>query len=190
MDAVKAIKILRSMDSSGRIVDEDTGEVGTLNLAEDSLARSIINKIINCSLEDLQMLMNQAIGSPKRRGFPWTSKEEHEVANLFSNGVEIKDIANRHERSITAIKARMDLKKQTESLQDWLKKQPNAIKQKIRKRAAENAHKEILSLKKTLNDYSPDEWEHLVAYHEEKLIEKIKSNSLSAIALFFGISFF
>ena len=108
MDAVKAIKILRSMDSSGRIVDEDTGEVGTLNLAEDSLARSIINKIINCSLEDLQMLMNQAIGSPKRRGFPWTSKEEHEVANLFSNGVEIKDIANRHERSITAIKARLN----------------------------------------------------------------------------------
>ena len=84
----------------------------------------------------------------------------------------------------------MDLKKQTESLQDWLKKQPNAIKQKIRKRAAENAHKEILSLKKTLNDYSPDEWEHLVAYHEEKLIEKIKSNSLSAIALFFGMAFF
>ena len=75
-------------------------------------------------------------------------------------------------------------------MQDWLKKQPNAIKQKIRKRAAENAHKEILNLKKTLNDYSPDEWEHLVAYHEEKLIEKIKSNSLSAIALFFGISFF
>ena len=91
MDAVKAIKILRSMDSSGRIIGEDTGEVGTLNLAEDSLARSIINKIINCSLEDLQMLMNHAIGSPKRRGFPWTSKEEHEVANLFSNGVEIKD---------------------------------------------------------------------------------------------------
>lgn len=41
-------------------------------------------------------------------GQPWTSQEEHDLLMAFGAGTPLPDIASRHQRSLTAIEARLE----------------------------------------------------------------------------------
>jgi hypothetical protein len=41
-------------------------------------------------------------------GQPWTPQEEHDLLTAFAGGTPLPDIATRHQRSLTAIEARLE----------------------------------------------------------------------------------
>ncbi|MBV6423344.1 MAG: hypothetical protein NAOJABEB_01134 [Steroidobacteraceae bacterium] len=44
----------------------------------------------------------------KQVGQPWTPQEEHRLLTAFAAGVALPDIASQHQRSLTAIEARLE----------------------------------------------------------------------------------
>ena len=100
MKETQAIKIISALADG---IDPFTGEV----LPEESPyqeAQSI--RALHLALEGLRnMLMEKEQLS--NAGSKWSYEEDENLANEFDEGVPIKVIAGRHERSLTAILARL-----------------------------------------------------------------------------------
>ena len=72
------------------------------------------------------------------------------------------------------------------SIESYVEKQTNKVKQKVRNKAVKNAETALILAGRKLNDLTPEEWEHIVAEEEIAVWEKYKKGGLiSAVAIFF-----
>ena len=73
-----------------------------------------------------------------------------------------------------------------DSIESYIEKQTNKVKQKVRNKAVKNAETALILAGRKLNDLTPEEWEHIVAEEEIAVWEKYKKGGLiSAVAIFF-----
>ena len=84
-----------------------TGEILEANKELDPLLIKSLETLINPTLDELKEALNEKCGYPKRRGFSWSHNEDKKLINSFNNHHSIKDIAEDHHRSMTAISARL-----------------------------------------------------------------------------------
>ena len=84
-----------------------TGEILEANKELDPLLIKSLETLINPTLDELKEALNEKCGYPKRRGFSWSYNEDKKLINSFNNHHSIKDIAEDHQRSMTAISARL-----------------------------------------------------------------------------------
>ena len=77
--------------------------------------------------------------------------------------------------------------KAMESLEDFVNKQENKVRQKIRNKAFKNAETSLILAGRKLHDLTPEEWEHLVAEEEKVVWEKYMKGG---IATLLAIAFF
>jgi hypothetical protein len=84
-----------------------TGEILDANKELDPLLIKSLETLINPTLDELKEALNEKCGYPKRRGFSWSYNEDKKLINSFNNHHSIKDIAEEHQRSMTAISARL-----------------------------------------------------------------------------------
>ena len=72
------------------------------------------------------------------------------------------------------------------SIESYVEKQTNKVKQKVRNKAVKNAETALIYAGRKLYDLTPEEWEHIVAEEEIAVWEKYKKGGLiSAVAIFF-----
>ena len=72
------------------------------------------------------------------------------------------------------------------SIESYIEKQTNKVKQKVRNKAVKNAETALIYAGRKLHDLTPEEWEHIVAEEEIADWEKYKKGGLiSAVAIFF-----
>ena len=72
------------------------------------------------------------------------------------------------------------------SIESYIEKQTNKVKQKVRNKAVKNAETALIYAGRKLHDLTPEEWEHIVAEEEIAVWEKYKKGGLiSAVAIFF-----
>ena len=72
------------------------------------------------------------------------------------------------------------------SIESYIEKQTNKVKQKVRNKAVKNAETALIYAGRKLYDLTPEEWEHIVAEEEIAVWEKYKKGGLiSAVAIFF-----
>jgi hypothetical protein len=74
-----------------------------------------------------------------------------------------------------------------ESLEAFINKQTNKVRQKVRNKALKNAETSLILAGRKLYDLSPEEWEHIVAEEEIEVWEKYKKGGLASL---FAIAFF
>ena len=76
-----------------------------------------------------------------------------------------------------------------ESIESYIGKQTNKVRQRVRNRAVKNAETALILAGRKLHDLTPQEWEHIVAEEEIAVWEKYKKGGLiSLIALaFWGV---
>jgi len=74
-----------------------------------------------------------------------------------------------------------------DSLEAYINKQTNKVKQRVRDKAVKNAETSLILAGRKLYDLSPEEWEHIVAEEEIEVWEKYKKGGLFSI---FTIAFF
>ena len=91
--------ILNCNPTTGEILEES-------NRLEPLLLKSL-EALINPSIDDLKKLMNKKCGYPSRRGFSWSYQEDKKLIDNFHKNYSVEDMAEEHERSITAISARL-----------------------------------------------------------------------------------
>ena len=73
-----------------------------------------------------------------------------------------------------------------DSIESYIEKQTNKVKQKVRNKAVKNAETALIYAGRKLHDLTPEEWEHIVAEEEIAVWEKYKKGGLiSAVAVFF-----
>ena len=73
-----------------------------------------------------------------------------------------------------------------DSIESYIEKQTNKVKQKVRNKAVNNAETALIYAGRKLHDLTPEEWEHIVAEEEIAVWEKYKKGGLiSAVAIFF-----
>ena len=73
-----------------------------------------------------------------------------------------------------------------DSIESYIDKQTNKVKQKVRNKAVKNAETALIYAGRKLHDLTPEEWEHIVAEEEIAVWEKYKKGGLiSAVAIFF-----
>ena len=73
-----------------------------------------------------------------------------------------------------------------DSIEGYIEKQTNKVKQKVRNKAVKNAETALIYAGRKLHDLTPEEWEHIVAEEEIAVWEKYKKGGLiSAVAIFF-----
>ena len=73
-----------------------------------------------------------------------------------------------------------------DSIESYIEKQTNTVKQKVRNKAVKNAETALIYAGRKLHDLTPEEWEHIVAEEEIAVWEKYKKGGLiSAVAIFF-----
>ena len=73
-----------------------------------------------------------------------------------------------------------------DSIESYIEKQTNKVKQKVRNKAVKNAETALIYAGRKLHDLTPEEWEHIVAEEEIAVWEKYKKGGLiSAVAMFF-----
>lgn len=76
--------------------------------------------------------------------------------------------------------------KPEEAIENFINKQTNKVKQRVRDRAIKNAEKSLILAGRKLYDLSPEEWEFIVAEEEILVWEKYKKGGfMSLIALVF-----
>lgn len=112
MDINKSIKILEAMANGN---NPNTGA----RLPSKSLYNSpkviramftIINYVKTSQEKEKQIeykkrANNVKKGSPARHGFPWLDEEKQELIDNFSPGRSLKRFAQKHERTVGAVKA-------------------------------------------------------------------------------------
>ncbi|MDC1491355.1 hypothetical protein N8149_00215 [Gammaproteobacteria bacterium] len=84
-----------------------SGEVLDKSKELDPLLIKSLETLINPSLDELKEAINEKCGYPKRRGFSWSYNEDKRLILSFDNKHSIRDIAEDHQRSLTAISARL-----------------------------------------------------------------------------------
>lgn len=84
-----------------------SGEVLDKSKELDPLLIQSLETLINPSLDELKEAINEKCGYPKRRGFLWSYNEDKRLISSFNNKHSIRDVAKDHQRSITAISARL-----------------------------------------------------------------------------------
>ena len=73
-----------------------------------------------------------------------------------------------------------------DSIESYIEKQTNKVKQKVRNKAVKNAETALIYAGRKLHDLTPEEWEHIVAEEEIAVWEEYKKGGLiSAVAIFF-----
>mgnify|MGYP001178462552 FL=1 len=84
-----------------------TGEILDENNELDPLLLKSLETLINPTIDELKEAINEKCGYPKRRGFSWSYNEDKKLITNFNNHHSIRDIAEDHQRSQTAILARL-----------------------------------------------------------------------------------
>lgn len=84
-----------------------SGEVLDKSKELDPLLIKSLETLINPSFDELKESINEKCGYPKRRGFSWSYNEDKRLISSFNNKHSIRDIAEDHQRSLTAISARL-----------------------------------------------------------------------------------
>jgi len=74
-----------------------------------------------------------------------------------------------------------------DSLEAYINKQTNKVKQRVRDKAVKNAETSLILAGRKLYDLSPEEWEHIVADEEIEVWRKYKKGGLASL---FAIVFF
>ena len=77
--------------------------------------------------------------------------------------------------------------KPEEAIENFVSKQTDKFKQKVRNRAIKNSEKALILAGKKLHDLTPYEWEFIVAEEEILVWEKYKKGGLISLI---GIAFF
>ena len=65
-----------------------------------------------------------------------------------------------------------------DTIESFINKQTNKVKQKVRNRAVKNAETALIYAGRKLHDLSPEEWEHIVAEEEIAVWEKYKKGGI------------
>ena len=65
-----------------------------------------------------------------------------------------------------------------DSIESYIEKQTNKVKQKVRNKAVKNAETALIYAGRKLHDLSPEEWEHIVAEEEIAVWEKYKKGGI------------
>ena len=77
--------------------------------------------------------------------------------------------------------------KPEEAIENFINKQTNKVKQRIRNRAIKNAEKTLILAGRKLHDLTPEEWELIVAEEEILVWERYKKRGLISLI---GLAFF
>ena len=64
------------------------------------------------------------------------------------------------------------------SIESYIEKQTNKVKQKVRNKAVKNAETALIYAGRKLHDLTPEEWEHIVAEEEIAVWEKYKKGGI------------
>ena len=64
------------------------------------------------------------------------------------------------------------------SIESYVEKQTNKVKQKVRNKAVKNAETALIYAGRKLHDLTPEEWEHIVAEEEIAVWEKYKKGGI------------
>ena len=65
-----------------------------------------------------------------------------------------------------------------DTIESFINKQTNKVKQKVRNTAVKNAETALIYAGRKLHDLSPEEWEHIVAEEEIAVWEKYKKGGI------------
>ena len=84
-----------------------TGEILEESKKLDPILIKSLETLINPTFDELKEAINEKCGYPKRRGFSWTRDEDLKLINSFHKKVTIRDMSKDHQRSMTAISARL-----------------------------------------------------------------------------------
>ena len=75
-----------------------------------------------------------------------------------------------------------------EKVEEFINKQTDKVKQKVRNKAIKQAETQMILAGKTLNELSLEDWEHIVAEQEKEVWEIYKKSGLwTAIGLAFWL---
>mgnify|MGYP001322442360 FL=1 len=77
--------------------------------------------------------------------------------------------------------------KPEEAIENFINKQTNKVKQRIRNRAIKNAEKTLILAGRKLHDLTSEEWEFIVAEEEILVWERYKKGGLISLI---GLAFF
>lgn len=102
MDKHRALAILDALAAG---VDPDTGEV--LPPASVAQRPAVIHALLVAADGLRTPAPVQRRAQPGKAGLPWSEQEDRELAAAFDAGSSQKDLAARHQRSLTAIRARL-----------------------------------------------------------------------------------
>ena len=105
MDSSEAIPIIKSLAHG---VDPNTAEV----FADHSPYQSpqIIRALFlaTTALERLEAREKRERRMPKDAGNPWGNEEERDLCDSFDTGMTLRQIADRHKRTVGAIQSRLE----------------------------------------------------------------------------------
>tara|TARA_Y100000996_G_C22441789_1_gene610095 strand:+ start:491 stop:895 length:405 start_codon:yes stop_codon:yes gene_type:complete len=87
--------------------DEETGEIIINPFNLDETLIKFIRALLDPSIDDLKKMINIKCNYPARRGFAWDRSEESKLIASYKSGINFKKIAEIHQRSYTAILARL-----------------------------------------------------------------------------------
>lgn len=103
MQVDQAIRVLESLAQG---VDPDTGEVFP---PESPYQRPDTVRALHAALGALRRSRRARVrpDGPSRAGQPWTAEEEGRLAEAFSAGASVLDLARAHDRTASAIHNRL-----------------------------------------------------------------------------------
>ena len=87
-------------------IDLETGEQLQI-VSFNPILFNAIKKIISPSRAEIQTMLNESCGYPRRRGFSWSTEEDNVLIKNFNLGQSYQELAEFHQRSKTAISKRL-----------------------------------------------------------------------------------
>ena len=82
------------------------------------------------------------------------------------------------------------MKNRLTDLQDFIDKQRDSVKKKVRKKAISRTESNLILNGRSINDISDEDLEHLIADEEDKIWQTMKTSGIAAVAAAFGIAWF
>ena len=82
------------------------------------------------------------------------------------------------------------MKDQINELQNFIGKQKDSLKLKVRKKAIDRAKKSIILNGLNAEDISEEDLEHLISEEENNIWQQYKTGGIAALAAFIGIAWF
>lgn len=82
------------------------------------------------------------------------------------------------------------MKNKITDLQEFIDKQKDSVKKKVRERAISRTESNLIYNGRSIDEISDEDLEHLIADEEDKIWQTMKTSGIAAVAAIFGIAWF